>query len=516
MSLMSIFLLLVLILVLLFVGAIKILNTSAGRIFLINSKIRQEEKERKKEISNLQKLTLDQVKNPDEFLQLILKMKMGERVDIPLAAFSYIYKNLDSFTIFDKDGNLTIINKDKYFEFKEKASNLIKDNNADDKEKIEDIINKEKKKIATDPIEIIEYKDGTFIKKDYVARTIEIKKINNEKILINMDDDSVILENIENIEIDNKKIDKKEFAKQEQKKEKDAKEIKQKLKLLEHEKSEVEKELKAERTKNKEDKDELDSAMGNVQNQEKNPFSNEDKVKEKELDIEKTEVAENIEKTKIAKNIKLNTKIKHNEEKENKKEKELAKVKLTFNSDLTHFSSQIKHTLIADIIQFIVLCNTDSCRKLVVYDTNVDCILINTNWFAYRLSLLISDETERETFLNTIFTNKQKGFIDNDFLGKIIEKINHAGSYRFGAVILSQEKKDKKIINFRSAKILDQKNKKLYQGTFLYMFMRNDIFKNSLNKNKELDFIFDNECSVEITDENGAKISYEDICEISV
>jgi hypothetical protein len=434
-------------------------------------------------------------------------MKMGERVDIPLSAFSYIYKNLDSFTIFDKDGNLTIINKDKYFEFKEKASNLIKDHSVDYKEKIEDIINKEKEKIATDPIEVTEHKDGTFIKKDYVARTIEIKKINNETILINMDDDSIILENIEDIE-----IDKKEFAKQEQEKEKDAKEIKQKLKLLKHEKSEVEKELIKEKTKNIGDKDEFHSVIGNVQNQEKNPFSKEDKLEEKELGLEKIDAAKTIEKTKISKNIKLDTKIKQNEEKKNKKEEEPAKVKLTFDNNLTHFSSQIKHTLITDIMQFIVLCNTDSCRKLVVYDTNVDCILINTNWFIHRLSLLISDETERETFLNTIFTNKKKSFIDNDFLCKIIEKINHAGSYKFGAVILSQEKKDKKIINFRSAKILDQKNNKLYQGTFIYMFLRNDIFKSSLNKDKQLDEIFNNRFSVKITDKSGSKITYNDIC----
>lgn len=514
MSLTSIFLLVVFVLVLLFVGAIKILNTSAGRIFLINLKMRQEEKEKKEELVRFTKRTLEQVKNPDEFLELILKMKMGERVDIPLAAFSYIYKNLDSFTIFDKDGNLCIINQDKYFKFKEKASSLIKDNSVDNKDKIEDIIKKEKDKIATNPIEVIEHEDGTFIKKDYVARTIEIKKPNDEKILINMDDDSVILENKEDIKIENinknidKNIDKKEFAKKEQKREKDEKEIKQKLKLLEHEKSEVEKELKKEKTKNVADKDELDLAIENIQNKEKNHPAKENRTEEKEE-------VKNIKKTKISEKQKLNIKIKQDEEEKNKKEKETSKVKLTFDNNLTHFTNQIKHTLITNIMQFIVLYSNNSCRKLVVYDTNIDCILINTSWFIHRLSLLISDKTERETFLNTIFTDKKKGFINNDFLSQIVEKINHAGNYKFGAAILSQEKKDKKIINFRSAKILDKTNKKMYQGTFLYMLIRNDIFKNILNRNKELDLIFDNECSVEITDENGIKINYEDVCKIS-
>ena len=403
MSLTSIFLLLVFALVLLIVGAMKILNTSAGRIFLINLKMRQEEKAKKKELDEIQKLTLEQVKNPDEFLELILKMKMGERVNIPLAAFSYIYKNLDSFTIFDKDGNLTIINKDKYFEFKEKASNLIKDNSVENKEKIEDIINKEKDKIAKNPIEIIEYEDGTFIKKDYVARTIEIKKSNDEKILINMDDDSVILENIEDIENGNKKIDKTEFAKQEQKKEKDAKEIKQKLKLLEHEKEEVEEELEKEKIKNKQGKNDLDIAIENVQNQEKISSYEEDRSEEKELNVENFEVPKNIEKIKIPETNTLNKNNKQKNKKENKKEIEPGKVKLTFDTDSTHFSNQIKHTLVADIIKFIVLYDIDSCRKCVVYDANVDCILINTNWFIHRLSLMIIDNKERETFIETIF-----------------------------------------------------------------------------------------------------------------
>jgi len=503
MSLTSIFLVLVFVLILIFVGLVKIMNTSAGRIFLINLKMRQEEKEKKKDLDNLTKLTFEQAKNPDEFLELILKMKMGERVNIPLAAFSYIYKNIDSFTIFDKDGNLTIINKDKYFEFKEKASNLIKNNSIENKEKIEDIIQKEKDKVATGPIEVTEHKDGTFIKKDYVARTIEIKKPNDEKILINMDDDSVILENIEDIKIDNEKIDKKSFAKQEQKKEKDAKEMKQKLKLVEHEKCEVEKELAKEKTKNIADDNDLNTAIENVQNQEKSSSFINSKLKDESIDIEKIEKQKNAKEVNIAEKNILANKVKENKEEKEKKEKKTSEVSLTFNGDLLQFNSQIRHKIITNIMQFIVLCDTDSCRKFVVYDANVDCILINTSWFVHRLSLLISDETERETFINTIFKDRKKGFIDNDFLSKIIEKINYAGNYKFGAAILSQEKKDKKIINFKSAKILDKKSEKLYQGTFLYMLIRNEIFKNSL----KLDNIFENECSVEITDESGEKIN---------
>ena len=178
----SIFLLTMFFLVLLFVGLIKILDTSTARIFLINWKARQDEKERIKELEKFKQRTYEQAKNPDHFLELILKMRMGEEVKIPLAAFSYIYKNLERFTIFDKEGNITIINQEDYFKFKNKAIKLIEQNQEKDVQ-IEKIIEQEKEKVVRNPIEIIEHEDGTFIKKDYVAKTIEIKKPNDEKTI---------------------------------------------------------------------------------------------------------------------------------------------------------------------------------------------------------------------------------------------------------------------------------------------------------------------------------------------
>jgi len=71
----SIFLLLVFGLVLLFIGLSKLLNTSAARIFLINWKMQQKEKEKKREIDKFRYYTYEQAKNPDQILELILKFK---------------------------------------------------------------------------------------------------------------------------------------------------------------------------------------------------------------------------------------------------------------------------------------------------------------------------------------------------------------------------------------------------------------------------------------------------------
>lgn len=511
MSFTSIILIIITILVMLFIFLIKILNTSAGRIFLINMKMRREEKEKKKELSNFQKITLEQAKNPDEFLDLILKMKMGERVNIPLAAFSYIYKNLDFFTIFDKNGNLTIIDQSKYFEFKEKATRLIKDNSETKKDDIEAIIKKEKEKKATKPIEISEYPDGTFVKRDYAARIIEIKKPNDEKILINMDDDSIILENLKDIEIeenDKQQQNKKEYAKQQQKKEKEDKEIRQKVKLLQNQKDELEEKLLKEKDENKENND-IDSAIKNVENK-KDKDKNTDK-EEKLENIDTVKKQKETKKQEKPKNNKLDNIFKQTPQKFEKIEEDEPKVKLTFNNSLTHFSNQIKHKYITDILHFIVKYDSDRSRKFVIFDNNLGCILLNVNWFIYRLSLLIMNQNERETFINAIFSDKKKGFIDNNFLTEIIKKMNYAGKYKFGTPIIKQEEKDGKIINFKSAKILDKKDNKLYRGNFLYLFIKNETLKNSLNKNKELDLIFENECSVEITDEKAIKMNFEDI-----
>jgi DNA segregation ATPase FtsK/SpoIIIE-like protein len=326
-----------------------------------------------------------------------------------------------------------------------------------------------------------------------------------------MDDDSIILENIEDIDIEtnsSKKLDKKEYAKQEQKRETEEKNLKQKTKLLEHENQEIKQKLEKEKSKNnKEENQELNNALENVDLNKKIP-KKQDQEKSKNNE---NEILKNIENVEKDKKTNLNQKVKKKEQNESKEKANKPKINLVFEVEYGAFCNQIKHILIADMMHFIVLFDINSCRKFVVYDNNVDCILINTYHFIHNISLLISDENQREAFIDEIFSDKKRGLINNDFLTKIIEKINHAGSFKFGSPVLNQEIKDKKIINFRAAKIFDEKENRLYKGTFLYMFMKNENLKKSLNKNGELDVIIDSEYSVKVTDDDAAKIVYEDV-----
>ena len=50
-----------------------------------------------------------------------------------------------------------------------------------------------------------------------------------------------------------------------------------------------------------------------------------------------------------------------------------------------------------------------------------------------------------------------------------------------------------------------------YIEVLFYIFIKNNTFKNILSKNKQLNFIFKNGCSVETTNENTNRIKFEDI-----
>jgi len=255
----------------------------------------------------------------------------------------------------------------------------------------------------------------------------------------------------------------------------------------------------------------IDAALEQVETKEI-PTQKEDKnIDKTQLDPEQVEVKEESKKEEKPKIEKVDNEIKQNQEIKEKNEQVTPKVNLTFNDNLNTFCKQFKHQYVLDIIHFVVSYDTNSCQKFVIYDKNVGCILINTYWFIYKLSLLIKNENERETFLDTIFSDRKKGFIANDFLSEIIKKINSSSAFKFGARILYQEKKDDKILNFKSAKIRNKEEGKLYQGTFLYMYVKSQDFKEALNKDKILDKIYENSYEVEITDESGIKITIEEV-----
>ena len=172
------------------IAFVKIFDSRAIRVLLMTRETHRQEIEMEKESQKSRQRMLEEIQNPDLVMETIIKMKRGEMVAIPLAAFDYIYRNLNKFALINKSGKITIVNQEDYFKFKEKALSLMKsdeENTLDIEKVMQDIKDREAKK----PIEIVKHEDGTIVKTDHIARITEIIKTNGEKVIVNHKTDTM-------------------------------------------------------------------------------------------------------------------------------------------------------------------------------------------------------------------------------------------------------------------------------------------------------------------------------------
>jgi len=516
---MTIFLLVLLVVVAITISFKTLLNTSAFRIFLVLHEKNMEEKEARKEAERERGKLLEEVKNPNKILDLILKIKKGEEVKIPLAAFNYIYQNLDNFTVVGRDGKLTILDEKSYFKFKEKATELL--NKSEEVEiDVNEIIEQEKGRKPTTPIEIVEHEDGTIVKADHVNSTREIIRPNGDIIFVDLKNDSMVMEKVE--DIDDENLSKKELAIKKQKEEMEQQKQNQKIKLLEKENREKEQQIK-----------ELEKIANNLEN----GNIPEEKIEEKqegkqEKSVEKQEekavvepiirpkikeknsfIKRKVNLSKITKNSKIDDKpeitnvvndIKQNEVKTTNS------VNIEFK-DFESFIEQITHKNIIKIIDYMLNIKLKIDLPLLVFEEDTNCILINLNYFTHKIYMAIESENERETFLFEFYKNVKKSVVDNLLLGKIIEKINQSSTFKLGFNILFQEKKDGNMINFKTVKIRTKEDV-LYQGVYLYFFLNNSFGK-KFKESKDFQIIVSNNFTVVDSKDTGEKIYFNDILE---
>ncbi len=461
MYLFTYFLLIVFLLVVLFLISKSLLNSRFFRIALISHQQKQKEKELQEEILK-QKTDIENIKNPDRFLDIILKIKRGEKVKIPLEAFTYIYKNIDKYTVVDKDNNLTFINQEDFFRFRKLAQEKISNSTVSkiDMAKIqEDIKNIE----ATKPIEILEYNDGTIVKKDHLKNQTEILRPTGEKVIIDFQTDTILEDKpMQKNDEDENTHNITEYAKQKQKEEREKQKLEQENKIL---------------------KDKIKQSK-QTQNQISMPKEIENKSEKNDNQIVEKPKASFTDLIDIGK--KINNK--ENKEKEliNKNKEKVVyddnnplspgDFYFTFINSNDFYNTHITLSNVSLIVPYILTLNKDKCFMCVLYDTDINCILINVNWLAYKIWYLIRSKDEKETFLENYYNNVEIGSVNNDFLSNLIKKINSATKLAFGFKILYQIEDKDKIINFKSIKFED-KNEKLYQGIYLHLFLNNKFGK---------------------------------------
>lgn len=517
---------------------LSIINSRTFRIWLITQRDYLHQKEIEKEMQKTRQRSIEEIKNPDRVMEVIMKIKRGEEVKIPLAAFDYIYRNMKNFSIVDKDGRIAIINQEDYFRFKKEALALL-ENDKTEAIDVKQILSDIERRVAENPIEITKHEDGTVVKVDHVSRTAEITKPNGERILIDHKTDTMVSQDL--IEKSDQKTGKKEIILKDAQIKKVGEEnllLKGKIRKLKGPEGEsiIIKEKNKDKTKEIEDFDDIGEHQNNYEDEslllghkkiiltEKSASLEETVTKQEsgsltDLGIRKR-ISFDAAQTQIDKPIKERSLLSEQQTMPTKRNLLDYRSLESFLSDSISFQNIYDFTkdlILNDLIQadmkriidalkasttntnFIqrlndivstsychqnnskdkfmnrtALLSTPKQRLGVIYDEKSSCFLANINYIFLKLSPLLYDESIKLWF-DAFYLDQNKSFVNNEVLTKLIAHINTKSSLTLGSKLLMQEKRDNTTVNFRTVKIkVDQE---VYQGQYLYLFTTSSFCK---------------------------------------
>ena len=517
---------------------LSIINSRTFRIWLITQRDYLHQKEIEKEMQKTRQRSIEEIKNPDRVMEVIMKIKRGEEVKIPLAAFDYIYRNMKNFSIVDKDGRIAIINQEDYFRFKKEALALL-ENDKTEAIDVKQILSDIERRVAENPIEITKHENGTVVKVDHVSRTAEITKPNGERILIDHKTDTMVSQDL--IEKSDQKTGKKEIILKDAKIKKASEEnllLKGKIRKLKGFEGEsiIIKENNKDKTKEIEDFDDIGEHRNNYEDEslllghkkiilsEKSASLEESATKQEsgsltDLGIRKR-ISFDATQTQIDKPIKKCSLLSEQQTMPTKRNLLDYRSLESFLSDSISFQNIYDFTkdlILNDLIQAdmkriidalkasttntnfiqrlndivstsychqnnskdefmnrIALLSTPKQRLGVIYDEKSSCFLVNINYIFLKLSPLLYDESIKLWF-DAFYLDQNKSFVNNEVLTKLIAHINTKSSLSLGSKLLMQEKRENTTVNFRTVKIkVDQE---VYQGQYLYLFTTSSFCK---------------------------------------
>lgn len=182
---------------------------TSSRSWRIRNTIKTFRKEKELEQNRIDKFRHDAnnlISDENKLLKIIEKIHKGEEVEIPLAAFDYIYRKINSISIVDKNGKIKILNAKSFEEFQKTAINLLHVSEPEIFEQIEDK-SSEQKTTSNKLYEITRFEDGSMKKKnlqngDFLVVTPNGKKYHNSFSNFEM---TVELSEEEKEELENKK-----------------------------------------------------------------------------------------------------------------------------------------------------------------------------------------------------------------------------------------------------------------------------------------------------------------------
>ena len=140
---------------------------TSSRAWRIRSTVRTFQKEKLAEQNRIDKFKKDAdeiITDENKLLKIIEKIHKGEEVEIPLAAFDFIYRKINSISVVDKNGKIKILNAKSFEEFQKTAINLIHKSEPEIfEEEITPAIGLNKNNKL---YEIEKFPDGTLVKKN--------------------------------------------------------------------------------------------------------------------------------------------------------------------------------------------------------------------------------------------------------------------------------------------------------------------------------------------------------------
>ncbi|NBK99324.1 MAG: hypothetical protein EOM50_15145 [Erysipelotrichia bacterium] len=517
---------------------LSIINSRTFRIWLITQRDYLHQKEIEKEMQKTRQRSIEEIKNPDRVMEVIMKIKRGEEVKIPLAAFDYIYRNMKNFSIVDKDGRIAIINQEDYFRFKKEALALL-ENDKTEAIDVKQILSDIERRVAENPIEITKHEDGTVVKVDHVSRTAEITKPNGERILIDHKTDTMVSQDL--IEKSDQKTGKKEIILKDAQIKKASEEnllLKGKIRKLKGSEGEsiIIKENNKNKTKEIKDFDDISEHQNNYEDEslllghkkiilsEKSASLEESVTKQEDGSLTDLGIRKRISfdaaQTQIDKPIKECSLLSEQQTMPTKRNLLDYRSLESFLSDSISFQNiydfskdlilnNLSQTDIKRIIDALkasttntnliqrlndiisttyahsynlkdefenrtTLLSTPKQRLGVIYDEKSSCFLVNINYIFLKLSSSLHDESIKMWF-DSFYVDQNKSFVNNEVLTKLIAHINTKSSLTLGSKLLMQEKRENTTVNFRTVKIkVDQEG---YQGQYLYLFTTSSFCK---------------------------------------
>ena len=427
--------------------------------------LKMAEDKKRKEFEMIQKYCEDPGEEQKDIF--IEKIKNGEKVKIPYAAFDYIYRHIDEFGIIGKDGKIILTNQVAFDNIMQstKSENL----------KIEDKT-KSKKTIQSQTYFGVSEKDGTVVEKNHNTGKIKITDVDGTVTIA--DKHSMTVIKPEDGQSNTKPPDKQKKGFESKNKAIPQKTGKSKNQNQKKVKSTIDVEIGKNNDElldclNAEfDAMEIDSEVDTNVNFEQLPaIENEPKteVKIEPKKVEKTEVKK-VEESPI----------------------KIQNISINFGTNFENFVDNFSAENNSEIVESILLNNTNFNYPVIL--KNEGKLYVDFSYFALLIISNLKNRNDQESFIDSFFKGRKTSSFNIDNCQLLIQKINDLNYVGNGCFLIYTWKNEDEKEFF-----LTKKSFEFYGKNYTSMLINIDNLEFDIETVNELEFVSSTKSSTNIT-----------------